>query len=64
MPIIEEIRSWLEDTLPQIPSSSATGKALSYLHNEWGHSVGDTGAWLQRVLRGHLNYYAVPGNQP
>jgi group II intron reverse transcriptase/maturase len=28
------------------------------------HSVGDTGAWLQRVLRGHLNYYAVPGNQP
>lgn len=26
--------------------------------------VGETGAWLQRVLRGHLNYYAVPGNQP
>ena len=24
----------------------------------------ETGAWLQRVLRGHLNYYAVPGNQP
>jgi group II intron reverse transcriptase/maturase len=26
--------------------------------------IGETGAWLQRVLRGHLNYYAVPGNQP
>ncbi|MCF6263854.1 MAG: IS66 family transposase, partial [Xanthomonadales bacterium] len=35
VPIIKEIRSWLEDTLPQIPPSSATGKALSYLHNEW-----------------------------
>ncbi|MCF6264493.1 MAG: IS66 family transposase, partial [Xanthomonadales bacterium] len=37
VPIIKEIRSWLEDTLPQIPPSSATGKALSYLHNEWDH---------------------------
>ncbi|MCF6227013.1 MAG: IS66 family transposase, partial [Xanthomonadales bacterium] len=35
VPIIKEIRSWLEATLPQIPPSSATGKALSYLHNEW-----------------------------
>ncbi len=24
--------------------------------------VAETGAWLNRVLRGHLNYYAVPGN--
>lgn len=24
--------------------------------------VGKTGAWLNRVLQGHLNYYAVPGN--
>jgi len=37
VPIIEEIRTWLKDTLPQIPPSSATGKALSYLHNEWQH---------------------------
>ncbi len=35
VPIIKEIRSWLENTLPQIPPSSATGKALSYLHSEW-----------------------------
>lgn len=24
--------------------------------------VGQTGTWLRRVLQGHLNYYAVPGN--
>ncbi|MCF6226791.1 MAG: IS66 family transposase [Xanthomonadales bacterium] len=36
-PIIKEIREWLKDTLPQISPSSATGKALSYLHNEWRH---------------------------
>ncbi len=24
--------------------------------------IGKTGEWLKRVLRGHLNYYAVPGN--
>ena len=26
--------------------------------------IGETGMWLSRVLRGHLNYYAVPGNGP
>ena len=26
--------------------------------------IGETGVWLQRMLHGHLNYYAVPGNQP
>ena len=25
-------------------------------------SIGETGEWLNRVLTGHLNYYAVPGN--
>ena len=34
-PVLEEIRSWLDDALPQVPPSSATGKALNYLHNEW-----------------------------
>ena len=24
--------------------------------------VGETGRWLRRVLQGHMNYYAVPGN--
>ncbi len=28
------------------------------------HSITETGAWLRRVLTGHLNYYAVSGNDP
>ena len=34
-PILDEIKTWLEIVLPQVPPSSATGKALHYLHNEW-----------------------------
>jgi len=39
LPIMHEIRSWLDEVLPQIAPSSATGKALSYLHNEWDHLI-------------------------
>ena len=35
LPVTIEMRTWLEDTLPQIPPSSVTGQALNYLHNEW-----------------------------
>jgi transposase len=34
-PILDEIRCWLDEALPQAPPTSATGKALNYLHNEW-----------------------------
>jgi transposase len=34
-PVVDEIRIWLNESLPQIPPSSMTGKALSYLNNEW-----------------------------
>jgi transposase len=34
-PILDEIRSWLDQALPQVPPRSTTGKALNYLHNEW-----------------------------
>ena len=34
-PILDELRSWLDEVLPQVPPASATGKALNYLHNEW-----------------------------
>jgi len=34
-PILDELRSWLDEALPQVPPTSATGKALNYLHNEW-----------------------------
>ncbi len=36
-PILDEIHNWVDDVLPQIVPSSATGRALSYLHNEWKH---------------------------
>jgi transposase len=34
-PILDELRTWLDESLPQVPPASATGKALNYLHNEW-----------------------------
>jgi transposase len=36
-PVLDEIRRWLDDVLPQVPPTSAAGKALNYLHNEWDH---------------------------
>ncbi len=34
-PILGRLRSWLDDSLPQVLPGSAAGKALNYLHNEW-----------------------------
>jgi transposase len=34
-PLLAEIRSWLDQSLPTTPPSSAVGKALQYLHNQW-----------------------------
>ena len=34
-PVLDELRSWLDDSLPLVPPTSATGKALHYLHREW-----------------------------
>jgi transposase len=34
-PVLDEMRDWLDQALPQVPPTSATGKALHYLHNEW-----------------------------
>ena len=31
-PILDEMRTWLDQVLPQVPPTSATGKALHYLH--------------------------------
>ncbi len=27
-------------------------------------SIARTGAWVRQMLQGHLNYHAVPGNDP
>jgi transposase len=37
--ILEALRRWLDETLPQVPPTGATGKALNYLHNEWDKLV-------------------------
>jgi hypothetical protein len=34
-PVLDDLRSWLDDTLPLVPPTSAIGKALNYLHREW-----------------------------
>jgi len=34
-PLLDEMRAWLDDALPQVPPTTTTGKALNYLHNEW-----------------------------
>ena len=39
LPVILEMRTWLDDVLPQIPPSSVTGQALNYLHNEWDRLI-------------------------
>jgi transposase len=31
----DERLSWLDTSLPQVPPTSATGRALNYLNNEW-----------------------------
>jgi len=38
-PVLDEMRSWLDGALPQVPPTSATGKALNYLHHEWGQLI-------------------------
>jgi len=35
IPILNEIRDWLDEVLPQVPPTTLTGKALHYLHNQW-----------------------------
>ncbi|MFZ8985164.1 MAG: IS66 family transposase [Steroidobacteraceae bacterium] len=34
-PILEKMRTWLDASLPNVPPSTLTGKALNYLNNEW-----------------------------
>lgn len=34
-PVLEEMRSWLDQSLPEVPPTSATGKAIYYLHKQW-----------------------------
>ena len=33
--VLDDIRSWLDEALPQVPPTTATGKALYYLNEQW-----------------------------
>ena len=35
VPLLNEIREWLDKSIPEVPPQSAVGKALSYLHGQW-----------------------------
>jgi len=34
-PILEKLRTWLDETLAKVPPATTTGKALNYMNNEW-----------------------------
>jgi hypothetical protein len=35
VPLLNEMRDWLDTSLPEVPPQSAVGKALNYLHGQW-----------------------------
>lgn len=35
VPLLEEIRTWLDKSCPRLPPQSTVGKALHYLHGQW-----------------------------
>lgn len=37
MPILAQLKSWLDKTQPQVTAQSALGKAVHYLANNWSH---------------------------
>lgn len=38
-PLLNELEAWKDKNLHRVPPKSQTGKALSYLHNEWPYLV-------------------------
>jgi RNA-directed DNA polymerase len=52
--------------LKRITDSKRVRSKLSEVNAElrrrWHHPIPEQGRWLASVLRGHFNYYAVPGN--
>jgi transposase len=39
-PILDRLRTWLDESLPQVPPGTAAGKALNYMNNEWRKLIG------------------------
>jgi transposase len=39
VPVLQELRRWLDENIGKVPPQSQLGKALSYAHGEWPHLV-------------------------
>jgi transposase len=39
-PVLDQLRDWLDKTLPHTPPKTTLGKALMYLDNRWPRLVG------------------------
>ncbi len=39
VPLLNDLRQWLDTQLPLVPRQSALGKALNYLHRQWASLV-------------------------
>ncbi len=39
-PRIAQLHAWLAKSLPEVPPSTLTGKALAYLHSQWARLIG------------------------
>src|SRR6202022_2441232 len=39
VPILAELKAWLDPTLPTVPPKTALGEALAYLHKYWSRLV-------------------------
>ena len=38
-PVLDKLRKWCDEKLPQVPPQTATGKALSYLDEQWDRLI-------------------------
>lgn len=59
LPIIEQMKTWLDKSVLHVPPKMALGKALTYLHNQWERLIGylDDGTypidnnWAENAIR-------------
>ena len=68
VPLLNDLRQWLDEHLPLVPKQSALGKALNYLHRQWPTLIvyvehGDLridNNWIENAIRpfvvGRKNY--------
>lgn len=39
VPLLDDLREWVDEHLPLVPKQSALGKALNYLHKQWPNLI-------------------------